>query len=318
MTGAGRAVIGLTVSFGLLCAGTARAAPTAAEKASAAAAYDAGVKHFDRAEYREAARAFLKADSIVPSADAVENAIVAARKANDHLLVVQAAQRAEARAPEDGKLAAEARAALAESAPHLARVELGCDAVPCHLVLDGDPVSAGSRYLLPGTHSVDAVSDAARAHRDLSLDAGATYRVVLHPAAPAAHEPAADGGAPHSAPSKPAGRTTPPPDASRRPLPPAVFWVGAGLTVALAGATTWSGLDALSAKRNLPADYTPTQGDDVRARMRRTDYLLGGALLLGAATTWAGISLVDWDGGKASAALVPTRGGAVGAIGGRF
>jgi hypothetical protein len=313
MTRMRRALIALAAASALY-SGVARAAPSAADKSRAAAAYDAGVKHFDRAEYGAAARAFLKADSIVPSADAVENAIVAARKANDHLLVVQTARRAEAHAPDNPKLAAEAREALAEAAPHLARVQLGCDVAPCHLVLDGDPADAGSHYLLPGTHSVDAVAGSARAHRNLALNAGATYRVVLHPAAPAAH---ATRPAPAAAPTQPSRRATPP-DAPHRPLSPPVFYLGAAVTVGLAAATTWSGLDALAKKRDLPADYSPVQGDDVRSRMRRSDYLLGGAVLAGAITAWMGISLVDWGGGKASAALAPTRRGAVGALGGRF
>lgn len=310
MTGTPRVAIALAVGFALMHAEAARAAPSATDKARAAAAYDEGVKHFDRAEYRAAARAFLKADSVLPSADAVENAIVAARKASDYLLVVQAAQRAEARAPDNAKLAAEARAALAEAAPHLARVRLGCDTAPCHLVLDGDPVSAGSRYLLPGTHSVSAVAGKARAQRDLALNAGATYRVVLHPVAPDKPSLAETTPAPQ--------KSAPSPDKSRPPLPPAAFYVGAAVTVGLVAATTWSGLDALSAKRDLPGDYTPDQGDDVRSRMRRTDYLLGGAVVAGAATAWMGLSLVDWGGGKARAAVVPTRHGALGSIQGSF
>ncbi len=310
MTGRKRAAIAFTAGCAFLFAQTARAAPSAADKARAAAAYDQGVKHFDGAEYRQAALAFLKADSIVPSADALDNAIVAARKAGDYLLVVRAAQRAEARAP-GAKLAAEARAALAEAAPHLARVELGCDVAPCHLVLDTDPVSAGSRYLLPGTHSVDAVADKARAHRDLALDAGATYRVVLHPVAPATSAAAPQAALPQK-------RPAPPPDTSHPPLPPAAFYVGAAVTLGLAAAATWSGLDALSARRKLPPDYSTAQGDDVRSRMRRTDYLLGGAVVAGAVTAWMGISLVDWGGGKASAAILPTAHGAFGSVQGRF
>lgn len=314
MTCTRRALIASAVGFALSSgAFAARAAPSAADRARAAAAYDEGVQHFDRAEYQQAARSFLQADSILPSADAVENAIVAARKANDHLLVVQAAQRAEARAPDNARLAAEARAALAEAAPHLARIELGCDAASCHLVLDGDPASPGSRYLLPGTHNVDAVAGSAHAHRDLALNAGATYRVVLHPVASSGRPDART-----AAPAKAPQQSAPPRDTSRRPLPPAAFYVGAAVTLGLTAATGWSGLDALSAKRDLPADYAPAQGDDVRSRMRRTDFVLAGAVVAGAVTAWMGLSLVDWGGRKASAAILPTRRGAVGTLRGSF
>src|SRR5512140_2623548 len=60
----------------------------------AAKAFDEAVKLYERAAYVEAARAFLRADTEAPSADALSNALAAARRANDHLLVVQIATRA--------------------------------------------------------------------------------------------------------------------------------------------------------------------------------------------------------------------------------
>jgi hypothetical protein len=58
--------------------------------------------------------------------------------------------------------------------------------------------------------------------------------------------------------------------------------------------------------------------DAVRGRVRRTDILLAGSLLVGAATGYAGVALVDWNGGRGSAA--PRSGaGAVGLhLSGRF
>lgn len=278
-------------------------------RSQAAAAYDRGVAHFNRGEFEEAAQAFLRADELVPSDDALGNAITAADRAGDHLLVVHAAERAVGRDPSSA-LAASARKAQADSARHLARVELGCQPGPCTITFDGEANAPGSHYVLPGTHKALATSGAARAEQSLDLEPGATYRVVLHPVTPGSTRHAAE-----------ITRSAPPArdrSAASKPLPPAVFYVGVGATVVLAGATTWSGLDTLSAKHALPDRPTTAQVDAVKSRILRTDILLGGSVIAAALTTWAGVSLVDWNGGTASAVLVPAPGGALGAAVGRF
>lgn len=278
-------------------------------RSRAAAAYDEGVAHFDHAEYEKAAHAFLHADDLLPSDDALGNAITAAKRANDHLLVVRAAERAIAR-QQGSALAAHARQALAEAATHLAKVELGCEPGPCTITFDGDPNVPGSHYVLPGTHRVLATHGQARAEQAFSLEPDSTYRVVLHPVAP--------GKARHAAEITRQGEPRRDRAADGKPLSPAVFYIGVGTTVVLAGVTTWSGLDALSSKHALP--HTPTTGqvDDVRSRARRTDILLGSAVVVGALTTWAGVSLVHWGGVGTSASLVPTPGGALCTARGRF
>jgi hypothetical protein len=310
---AGLAAALLAAGVGL--ARPARAEPTAQEKTRAASLFDRGVARFNRADYEGAARDFLAADDAAPSADALDNAIASARHADDQLLVAEAAQRALAREPSQSPLAAKAREALAQAAPKLARVELDCDAPSCHTLVDAQPVAVGTRYLLPGTHTLSAVAGDARATRRMNLEAGATYRVELDPVTPAP--------TPSSAPSAAttASRRAEAPRGERptKPLSPAVFYVGAGVTVVLAGLTTWSGLDALSANRALPARPTQNESDDVHARMHRTDALLAGAIVVGAATAYAGIELVDWGGGRhASAMLAPVRGGGILSAAGRF
>src|SRR6185369_13229320 len=96
--------------------------------------------------------AFLEADRLAPSTQAITNAIAAARRANDHLLVMRAAERAIAR----GDALTRAREALSEAAGKLARLELGCEATPCSLSVDGEPSPPGSRYMLPGAHRIRA------------------------------------------------------------------------------------------------------------------------------------------------------------------
>jgi hypothetical protein len=282
----------LAAFAGLLAApraAVAQAEPDPA-KQRAAAAFEEGVARFGRAEYEAAARAFLRADDEAPSSRALLNAIAAGRRASDHLLVAGAAERAIGRAGADEALATAAREALAEAAGSLARIDLHCEASPCALRLDDAPAKEGAQYAVPGSHHVVAEGAAgARAEQRLSCIAGATYRVVLHPAAetPAGQQPAAP----------PLGPPPPPPAPPRGGgLSPALFFTGLGVTVVLAGFTTGSGLDAISAKNGLGPSPLQSQLDSVLSRARRTDVLLGGTLLAGVATSTMGLFFVDWHG----------------------
>lgn len=271
----------------------------ARDRQRAAASFDDGVARFGRAEFEAAARAFLEADRLAPSERAIVNAITAARRAGDHLLVAQAAERAIAR----GDALVPAREALAEATTRLARLELTCDTAPCVLSIDGAVAGASVEYTLPGTHHVEAVgSEGARADERLSCIAGATYRVALHPtkAGPVA---------PTSPPPVPVLTPTAP-IADSPGVPRAVFFVGVGATALLVGLTTWSGLDALAAKRALPSEPEQAQNDAVLGRARRTDVLLGGAALAGAGTAVLGLWFVKWS-GSVAAGVAPVAGGSV-------
>jgi hypothetical protein len=305
--------------FGLLLsAQTAHAQDTRTEASSA---FDRGVRHFENAEYELAAKAFARADELMPAPNALRNAIASARKAGSWLLVAELAERAERRAIESPDVAAQAREALAEAAPRLVRLELSCRPEPCVVQLDDERIGTGTRWALPGTHFLRATGESgAKDDETIQAAAGATYRIVLHPAAEGAAPIATEVSKARTA----EGGSTPTEDRggseseSGRPLSPTVFWIGVGASVALAGLTTWSGLDALSAKDELPAQPTTTQSDDVRSKVLRTDLLLAGTVLVGGLTTYAGFSLVDWGDGRASATIIPTAGGALASVEGRF
>ena len=275
----------------------ARAEPTATDRQRAAASFDAALARYNRAEFAEAARGFFEADGLAPSLAAITNAIAAARRAGDHLLVARAAERAIAR----GEAVVAAREALAEAATRLSRLELSCDASPCALALDG-VAAEGSAYVLPGTHLAAARGPAgALAEERVVAMAGATYRISLHPIAIASRRP----GEPSLEPA-------------RHGLPRGVFFAGLGASAVLLGITTWSGLDALASKRALPAAPDQTQEDAVLARARRTDGLLAGAALVAAATTVIGVRFTEWTGGRATAGIAPVAGGFALVTEGRF
>ncbi|MCA9628711.1 MAG: hypothetical protein KC766_13630, partial [Myxococcales bacterium] len=147
---------------------------------AAATAYDEGVEAFDRAEYKRAVLAFLRADSLVPSEEALSNAITAAVRGGEHLMVTQAAERAIARPGVDAKLATRARRALAFAGSKLAQLDLSCEPLPCGIAVDGEVVAPGERFVLPGNHELVAIArDGQRNQKQLDLVAGTTYRVLI-------------------------------------------------------------------------------------------------------------------------------------------
>lgn len=140
-----------------------------------------------RAWYDAAAKAFLDADEIVPNDRALVNAIAAARRSGQNLLVAQAAERAIARHGLDVGAATLARDALTEAARNLTRIDVRCAPEPCTIVVDQVPVSSGPQYFLPGTHDfIGQGPNETRAAERLTTIAGASYRVVLElsPVAP--------------------------------------------------------------------------------------------------------------------------------------
>lgn len=312
-----------TVALSLVALSGRALAQDANARAAAAQAFDEAVAHFDRAEYAEAARIFLRADELAPNADAVGNAIQAARKANDHLLVVTAAERALSLSA-TGELATLARDALAESGKSLAHLHLACDPAPCTLSLDGTSVPAGSRYVLPGTHVATArAADGNESTEHLSLAAGATYEVVLFATLSSQAPQRATVSSTEAGAKTSEHRDGPPrdvaPPAKKKPLPPAVFYTGVGATVVLAGLWTWSGIDTLNAKADLPKPSTQAKNDEVYGKAHRTTALMAGTLLVGGLTAASAFLWVDFGGdGGATAAIVPVPGGAMGGAQGRF
>ena len=268
------------------------------DKARAGAAFEEGVGLFQKAQFAEAARAFLRADEIAPSAVALTNAINAGKRAGDYLLVARAAQRAIDR----GELEVQAREVLAEAATRLARLDLRCEEPSCQLWIDGEPIAAGRHYLLPGRHALRAIAGARVADEGLSAGAGDTYEVHL-----LAREGKKPGGDPAPIPPK-------------KGLPRAVFFTGIGMTAVLTGITIWSGADALSAKNALPAHPFQSQNDDVLSRAHRTDGLLAGAVVLAAGTAVVGVFFTQWSSSPAlpAATVTPVTGGAVATLAGRF
>lgn len=291
----------------------AQAKPTTEQALDAAAsAYDEGVEAFDRAEYKRAVLAFLRADALVPSDDALSNAITAAVRGGEHLMVTLAAERAIARQGADPKLVTRARKALAFASSKLAQLVLTCEPLPCGIALDGDVVASGSRYVLPGNHELVAIArDGRRNQRQLDLVAGTTYRVLIRTTdADAGEEQLELSSERRGADARPieAGALDRrnrfergPKDSPSSGLPPWTFYTGAAISVVLIGVTTWSGLDALAAKNDLGDAPREADRDAALDKIQRTDILVGASAVSVAATLYLGLFAVDWGTTRATA-----------------
>lgn len=93
-----------------------------------------------------------------------------------------------------------------------------------------------------------------------------------------------------------------------KPLAPVWFYVSAGATVVLGGATIWSALDTQSAFDEYESDLpklsqaeADSRVDDGHGKETRTNVLLGATAVAGVATAALGLFFVDWSGRKAGA-----------------
>lgn len=291
----------------------AAAQPSEPEQTAAAARFDAGVQAYKQADYARAAEAFLAADALLPSARALSNALAAARRAGLSLLVARAAERSLARqgvSKADRKTAEEA---LAETSPKLARLEIVCATPGCALQIDGVPANISGSYVLPGAHRISAESHAAL---DLNCEAGQLCRGELKPSpVPSPTEAAAT----MATSSEPNPGTLPPTEKAhretqprwKRRLPLAVLISTGGGALVLAALATWSGVEALDAKREYDADDPDSPSwNHVKKLAHRSDYFLAGSIVLAGAAAATAIWWVDWDAYSRSQLAILPEGGA--------
>lgn len=87
----------------------------------------------------------------------------------------------------------------------------------------------------------------------------------------------------------------PPPPPAPSPLQSKWTFIGAAAATAVAGGLAlWSGLDTLSARDRYVADPTAERYQDGVSREKRTNWLIGGTAVLGAATLGLGLFVTRW------------------------
>jgi hypothetical protein len=308
--GKGRALL-LAVVAATAAVVEASSAAAQSSVAAAAKAFSLGQQAELAGDFRAASEHYELADRMVPSPEALRSAVKTRLKAGDAAIAATHAETL-ARRYRDERSQAIAADLLKGLRPKLARVSLSCTP-SCGALADGGAIGVEQAtehvfYLEPGQHTVAADFGAAGSRRQV-VDARAGKTVAVDLAAP---------------PQAPAAVTTDPGadvkvDASsaRSPgLSRAWFVAGLGVTVGLAGATIWSGLDVLDRNNKYEQDPTLARLEDGQSAERRTNILIG-ATAAAAVGTGVIAFFTRWSpaGGDAEAAPVmsvaPVDGGAI-------
>jgi len=283
---------------------------------TAAEAFDRGREAYKTEDYVEAAEQFESADANAPSAAALELAIRARDKAGQLDRAATLAALALSRHPDDSNIQKIAPPIVERAKAELFKLDLKCDEA-CDVTVGGK-IAPGRRatdrtlFLAAGHYNVRAGWSGERS-LSKSVDGNRGETGALEFSAPQV--------AP--APTPVVAPVTPPPadkladegpQAKSGKLPRTVFWVGVGLTGALAGTTLWSGLDAQNnpgpdrvrdacktvdsnGNHSAECDSLYNEGLD---KQHRTNLLLGVSAGVGIATAVVGAFFTDWGGSKKS------------------
>ncbi len=274
--------------------------PSADRLKSAAEEYDRGRRAFLADDFDGAAVHFENAYRDAPRAETLRLAIRARRKGKQLARAAILAAVAQQRYPDDATTAQLAKETLAEAAPQLNEYVIDCNA-DCAIAADGRVVSQSDApkhriFLDPGSHELGVSFkqgglakhvDAKRGGKDaLSFEAPPTPPPPSVVAAPPVTTP----GVPER------------PSPSTKPFGPAVFFVGAGITVAAGVGTVLSGIDT----RNSPGvdavrkacagkDTSCPEYQDGKSKELRTNVLLGVTIGAAAITAIVGLFFTQWS-----------------------
>ncbi len=267
---------------------TARADEPAADDArlaEASALYERGSALHAAGQHLEAARAFARADELVPAAAALEAALVAVLETDDAVLGMELASRTAREPFREGHIALADRA-RARFGRSVGRIVVHCDG--CRVRIDGAPAPHGvATWLRIGPHRVEIEVPGAPGETD-------ARQVTVEPGAILTLLPLADRPPPPAAPPL-APSPAPPIEAGDSGISPLWFWIALGVSGAAGAGTIASAADTA----NLHADFVdaPSEAlaaDGERAELR-TNALLGVTIGL-AVVTGLLAAFTDWQG----------------------
>ncbi len=290
--------------------------PTPQQIKAAAEEFDRGVKAAQASNFDEAASRFEAADREAPSPEALRAAIRARRDAKQGARAATLASSALLRYPSNNDLASFARGVLDQFSPGLHRVNITCKP-ECLLVVDnklipGDAASETALFLEPGKHTVSAGWDDKNQSREVTATAGGNSALAFAPPkddkkTPPPPSASAASSAPAPEPADSAEGTEAIPPAPKKGLSPAFTYIGIGLTVALGGASIWSGLDAQSnpgpdrvKERCVGLGESCPEYKDGLARQQRTNILLAATGGTAVVTGLVAALLTNWGGSPSS------------------
>lgn len=322
-------------SFALVLLLSAGAAAAQTDKALAKEAYDRGVQASARGDSRRAAEEFARADALAPSPVALQAALDAAVDADDALLGAELLERSKRTTP-TAALAASIDAATKKLGGRAGHVKVTCPSgARCTSRIDGATFDPGKGiWIRTGPHVLDVGVDGSNDTRTVEVHAGESLEVVPAranaPAVAPVATPSREGSSARAVSGANATSAAPPSSEPReKPLRPVVFFVGAGVTVVLAGAATFYGLRAKSKHDDFvgaQCDVVATSPcqrlkDDGESAQSIANIGFAATAVAGVATALIGVFFTEWAGaartGRAPV-LVPVAGGMAAGYGGRF
>jgi hypothetical protein len=293
----------------------AAAEPTPAQVRAAAEAFDRGREAYKAGEFVEAAEQFEKADDSAPSSAAIELAIRARDKAGEIDRAATLLALGLKRHPSDANLLKLSSDLDRRVRGELFQLTATCD-TPCDLtvggkIVHGPPDTQRTLFVVPGALTVRAGwSDNRSEAKQVQAEKGGTGELsFVTPTTPAgegmAKEPTEATVAAVADPTATKDEGTPKKSSG---WPPAIFFVGAGITAVVGGITVWSGIDTVNNPgADKVKDECGTQGESCAlyqeglGKQRRTNILIGVTAGLGVATILVGVFATDWSGGKSAA-----------------
>jgi len=293
--------------------------PSADRLKSAAEEYDRGRRAFLADDYDGAAVHFENAYRDAPRAETLRLAIRARRKGKQLARAAILAAVAQQRYPDDAPTAQLAKETLAEAAPQLNEYVIDCNA-DCAIAADGRVVSQSDAqkhriFLDPGSHELGVSFKQGGVAKHVDAKRGGKDTLAFEaPPAPVAPPVVVTPPPPPVVPEQPA---------STKPFGPAVFFIGAGITVAVGAGTVLSGIDTknspgVDAVRKACAgkDTSCPEYQDGKSKETRTNVLLGVTIGAAAITGVIGLFFTQWSSSPVKVGAAPTPGGgSIGATG---
>lgn len=288
---------------------SAQPQPPQGDMAAARDAYDRGAASYDAGEYALAAQQLSRADAIVANDVALELALKAAVKANDALLTMDLAARADTR--QSPALLAARDDARAKMGPRTGRVTVFCAprTAACTATFDDGafPVNQ-ARWVLAGEHRVVVIDSASKARQAFRVRVDPAAAVEVVPSAIPAFTPAPANTNPENKETKDTGATRDAGSTARRSggLAPAWFYAGLGVTTALGVGTVFSAVDTQDKHDRFVASPSRSLSNDGADAQVRTNVLIGATAVSAVVSAAVGLFFVRWG---ASASPTSTGGG---------
>lgn len=267
-----------------------RMARAADVEEEAAAAYDRGASAYDRKDFVTAATELARADELAPNDVTLELALSAAARTTDAVAAMTLVERAERRPTPSARLKTAIDAVKKRFASSVGTITVVCSGEPpCDAVIDEKNVPPNASVLVTaGKHRVEIARGNRREQiREVNVGGGKSIELI-------------------AAGYTPENVRMDAPLFEREPargISPVWFWVGAGVTVAVGGATVLSAFDTASTHDDFEADRSNADlANEGRSAERRTAVFGVVTGVLALSTAVLGIAFVDWNRGKVALA----------------